>query len=112
MNEVPHIGNMLKQYVKKHRIFQSGWARQQGVTTGAIAAYLKNPTMRVDTLFAVCQVLEYNFFREIANTLPVHLPPKIITESEQLVIELQQQLQQQQIKIEALEKALMLVGGR
>jgi hypothetical protein len=112
MIEAPHTGNMLRQFVKKNRLFQSGWARQQGVLPTTIATYLKNPTLRVDTLFTICQVLEYNFFKEIANALPVHFPPKTKTENDQLVEELKQQLHDQQIKIEVLEKALALVGSR
>jgi hypothetical protein len=112
MIKAPHIGNRLRQYVKQNRLFQSGWARQQGVSAKTIATYLKNPAMRVDTLFTICQVLEYNFFKEIANALPAQLPPETKTENDQLVRELKQQLHDQQIKIEALEKALMLVGGR
>jgi hypothetical protein len=57
MIKAQHTGKMLNQFVRKNRLFQSGWARQQGVYPTTIARYLKNPTMRVDTLFTICQVL-------------------------------------------------------
>jgi hypothetical protein len=73
---VPRIGQLLKNHVQAHRLFQSGWARQQGVSRQAIARYLKQPTMRVDTLFVICQTLKYNFLRDIANLLPPQLQPQ------------------------------------
>ena len=110
--DAPHIGNMIKKYVKEKRLFQSGWARQQGVTPKAIAHYLKNPSMRTDTLFTICQVLNYNFFRQIADTLPATMPPETQHESRQLAEELKQEVAQLKLQVATLEKALGLVGGR
>lgn len=106
MQEAPHIGNMLRQYVKKRRIFQSGWARESGLHPSTVATYLENPSMRVDTLFAICQTLKHNFFREIADMLPPELEPKAAIDRDAEVDALKAQ-------IATLEKALMLVvGGR
>ena len=69
MIEAPHIGNILKEFVKRNRIFQSAWARDAGVTPQTTAKYLKQPSLQVDTLFAVCQQLNYNFFEQIAAQL-------------------------------------------
>jgi transcriptional regulator with XRE-family HTH domain len=71
----PHIGQMLRGYVKQKRISQSGWARKQGVGPKTIARYLKQPAMRIDTLFNISQMLNYNFLQDIAAELPAELPP-------------------------------------
>lgn len=110
--QAPHIGQMLKKHVRKYRLFQSGWARQQGVTPKTIATYLKNPTMRIDTLFLICQVLEYNFFTEIARQLPGELPPVIKQESDAQVEMLKQENERLQLQVATLEKALGLIGGK
>ena len=110
--EAPHTGNMLRKHIKERRYSQSGWARQQGVKPLTVARYLKQPTMRIDTLFTICQVLNYNFFKEISDALPEGLPPKTITEGDQLVPQLQQQIHDLQLQNAALKEALGLVGGR
>jgi hypothetical protein len=112
MKAAPHTGNMLKAHVKKHRIFQSGWARQQGVTQQTIARYLKQPTMRIDTLYTICQTLHYNFLQEIATTLPSTMPPVPPASQQAEVAALQQQVTALQTQVATLKEALALVGGR
>src|SRR4051794_14325772 len=72
----PHIGEMLKNYIKKNRFFQSSWARDMGVLETTILSYYKKPTMQIQTLFDISQVLHYNFFRAIAEALPADMAPK------------------------------------
>ena len=70
-----HIGRRLRKYVTEKRLFQSAWARAQGVNNVTIARYFKRETMKITTLFTISQVLKYNFIREIADQLPAELPP-------------------------------------
>jgi hypothetical protein len=112
MDTAPHTGNMLKAFVQQHRIFQSGWARQQGIGPTSVARYLKQPTMRIDTLFTICQTLNYNFLRDIADALPPTMPPHQVS-SQQLETEaLKQQVTALQTQVATLKEALTLVGGR
>jgi DNA-binding Xre family transcriptional regulator len=111
METAPHTGNMLKAHVKKHRIFQSGWSRQQGISEQTIARYLKQPTMQIDTLFAICQTLNYNFLRDIANALPPAMPPQQPANQQAEVAALQQ-VTELQTQVATLKEALRLVGGR
>jgi hypothetical protein len=112
METAPHIGNMLKAYVQQHRIFQSGWARQQGIKPTTVARYLKQPNMQVDTLFAICHTLNHNFLREIADMLPPAMPPQQPANQQAEVIALQQQVKELQTQVATLKEALTLVGGR
>ena len=75
LKKLPHIGEILKKYVKKNRIYQSAWARHQGVKFKTVNSYYKRPSLQVETLFNICQVLKYNFIREIADQLPAEFPP-------------------------------------
>ena len=110
MNTAPHIGDMLRAHVKRNRLFQSGWARQQGVHPKTIAGYLKNPAMRTDTLFAICQTLQYNFFKDLAVALPEILPPHPVNEQEARIKELEEKVKHLEWQNVTLEKALKLVG--
>jgi hypothetical protein len=71
----PHVGEILKKYVKKNRTYQSAWARNQGVKFQTVNSYYKRPSLQLKTLFTICQVLQYNFIREIADQLPAEFPP-------------------------------------
>jgi hypothetical protein len=73
--ELSHVGALLKKYAKEKRVFQSAWARAQGIKPKTVISYYKRPSMQLSTLFTICQVLKYNFVREIADALPAEFPP-------------------------------------
>lgn len=112
LKQPPHIGSMLRKYIKTNRLAQSAWARRQGVHHTNVARYLKQSTMQVDTLFTICFALRYNFFKEIAAALPAEMPPATQHESEQQLEALKQENEQLKLQVATLEKALGLVGGR
>lgn len=112
MNPTLHIGKMLTAHVKKYRIRQSGWARQEGLNRHTIASYLKQEDMRVATLYAVCQALNYNFLKEIANQLPADMPPLIPNPLQTRLTELEKQNHDLQMQVQTLEKAIALMGGK
>ena len=71
----PHVGQMLRKHVDKNRISQAAWARQQGMKPATIVGFFKKPALPIGTLYDICQILKYNFIREIADSLPVEFPP-------------------------------------
>ncbi len=91
LKQAPDIGKRLRSYVKEHRIFQSAWARLQGVSAKQVARYLKQGDMRVGTLFSISQILKYNFLREIADMLPAEFPPHQENPLAKRVAELEQE---------------------
>lgn len=110
--EAPDIGSIIKAHVKKHRLRQNGWARQEGKNRRTIAKYLKGKDMHVGTLFTICQALNYNFLRDIAALLPPEMPPQNIHPMQTRVDELEQQNLELQLQVKTLKEALSLVGGR
>lgn len=112
MTKAPNIGQMLKQYVDDNRLSQAAWARRANVNYSTIIKYVKQPTMRVDTLMAVCEQLEYNFLRDIANSLPPELPPQAPIDQSGELAALKAENQQLKIEIAALERAIGLMGRK
>ena len=68
--------------------------------------------MRIDTLFAICQTLNQNFFRDIADMLPPEMPPVPAANQQAEVATLQQQVKELQTQVATLKEALALVVGR
>ena len=104
LKKVPHIGEMLKKHVKAKRIYQAPWARIQGVHATTVNSYFKKPTMQVDTVFTICQVLKYNFFRDIAEELPAEFPSKTPSALAVRISELEKENERLKIEIEVLER--------
>jgi len=110
MLQAQHIGNLLTAFIKKNRLYQSAWARDAGISATTIAYYLKQPTMRVDTLYAISQQLKHNFLRDIANTLPPELPPQAPVDQSEELAALKAENAALKIEIAGLEKAIGLMG--
>jgi hypothetical protein len=112
MNNCPHIGEMISKHINAKRYRKSAWGREHGVQPATVNGYLRSPVMKTDTLFTICQTLQYNFFREIADALPANLPPAVQNHNPELVEEMDQEIRQLRLQVATLEKALGLVGGR
>lgn len=109
MEELPHLGDMLKAHVKKYRLRQSGWARQEGLNRATVAKYLKQKDMRVGTLLSICQALNYNFLRQIANLLPPDTPPLADNPLQARVTELEKQNSDLQLQLKTMERTIELM---
>ena len=105
-NKTPiHIGKRLREYVTEKRIFQANWGRAQGIKPRTIARYLKSEHMKVATLFRICQVLKYNFIREIADQLPPELPPHTPNPLQQRMDELEKENEKLKLLVETWKEA-------
>jgi hypothetical protein len=112
MNNCPHIGEMISRHIKAKRYHKSAWGREHGVQPATVNGYLRTPVMKTDTLFVICQTLEYNFFKELAAALPEQLPPLTVSENETRIKELEQRVRELELQNAVYEKALQFVGGR
>jgi len=110
--EAPNIGAILKAHVKKYRVRQSGWARQEGLNVNTINDYLKRKDMRISTLLDISQALNYNFFKQIADLLPTDMPPIIENPLQARVTELEKQNSELELQLKTLKEAIGLMGGR
>lgn len=65
-----HIGRMIKTYIDRQNLLRTNVARQMGTPSTAIYAYEKRDSLKTSTILRICHVLKYNFFMDIANSLP------------------------------------------
>lgn len=106
MKEAPHIGNMLRKYVKDRKISQAVWSRRQNIQPKNVLAYLKRPGMQIDTLFTICQILNYNFFKQISDELPPDMPPATEDASAARVKELEQRVHDLETEVKVLRSVV------
>jgi hypothetical protein len=72
----PHIGQLLRNYLKTRAVSQVEWAKKQGVKPHFISRYLSRPEMKISTLYTISLILNNNFIREIADMLPADMPSR------------------------------------
>jgi hypothetical protein len=65
-----HLGQLLKDYLTKHRIIKSALARRIGKNDNEILRYQKSASLKTDVLLALSHALQHNFFADIALLLP------------------------------------------
>jgi len=70
METTIHIGNMIKRFFDQRNLQRTVIARQMGTPNTAIYAYEKRKYIHCQTLMRLCQATRYNFFMDIANSLP------------------------------------------
>jgi predicted transcriptional regulator len=107
-----HIGNLLKEHVKKNRLRLSGWARKAGLNYRTVSTYLNQSTMQLDTLLAICETLNYNFFKQIADTLPADMPPVAENPLQARITELEKQKSDLELQVKTLKEAIELMGRK
>lgn len=64
------MGELLRFYMETHFIRGEQLARLLGKTGQTITKYRTTDTMRSDTIAEISNVLQHNFFQDMANLLP------------------------------------------
>ena len=65
-----HIGNMIKNYIDRKNLKRTAIAAMLQTPNTAIYAYEKRDSLKISTVIRICNALKYNFFMDIANSLP------------------------------------------
>ncbi len=82
-----HIGQLLKSYIDRNKIFKSVLARKLNSRDAQIIRYQKSASLKTEVLLALCHALKHNFFTDIAALLPSDYStdvPKDTTYQEQI----------------------------
>ena len=71
MDKTFHLGKMIQRYIDLKKYKRSTVAEKAGMFSTAIYAFEKQPSMQTTTLLRFSHALKYNFFIDIANSLPL-----------------------------------------
>jgi hypothetical protein len=71
---MPDVGKMLREYVRVHRIRQSGLSRVMSIRQNTLWKYWKRPSLQLSVLWQMSLALKYNFIADLADKLPADLP--------------------------------------
>jgi hypothetical protein len=69
-----HIGTLLKDYFKENNVSKAALSRALGVSPANFEVRLKQSWFRTDILLKISNLLEHNFFADIAASLPKEFP--------------------------------------
>ncbi len=82
-----HIGQLLKNYIDRNKVFKSVLARKLNSRDAQIIRYQKSASLKTEILLALCHAMKHNFFADIAALLPSDYStdvPKDTTYQEQI----------------------------
>lgn len=65
---------MVRRELNRKHMSGSGLARKLNLNQASVHGMLKRPTLHVHRLLEISEILQYNFFREIAEKLPYTEP--------------------------------------
>lgn len=107
-NTPPHVGDILKEYIKNNNIFKSALARYLKRSAPAIEYHLRRPTMQTNTLWEISLGLKHNFFADLATQLPAEFTSNVpVDKSKDVeIMRLKDENKVLKAQLETLEKVL------
>ncbi|HAT67866.1 MAG TPA: hypothetical protein DCS66_25245 [Flavobacteriaceae bacterium] len=67
---MPHIGKLIRTYIKKHHIAKSAIARKMDRNRATVERLVKRPSIQLAILWEISEILQYNFIADVAAQLP------------------------------------------
>ncbi|OFX62416.1 MAG: hypothetical protein A2066_10055 [Bacteroidetes bacterium GWB2_41_8] len=105
MADIPVLA-MVKREMQRRRITVSELSRVLKINTSSVSGMLKSPSFQVQRLVELSEIMNYNFFREIAAHLP-YTDPVYVSESKQSEVdELKSRLKELEMENNILRKTL------
>ncbi len=104
---MPHIGEILKAHIKKHRLPKSALARKMLRTPATIEHFLKRPSLQCAILWEICEGYKHNFFADLA----AQLPPAFTTNAPDPTLPLQERIAELEEENKILAGQLELLKG-
>jgi uncharacterized protein YlxW (UPF0749 family) len=100
-----NVGELISQRLYDLRLNNSQFAKKLGITRPSVSVMLDQKVFRTNRLIQISQLLNYNFFRYIADQLDIADPPKqtVAVDSPQ-VAELQAEVSSLQAEVGRLKE--------
>jgi hypothetical protein len=96
--------------MKKRRISVAEVARGLKMHPASAAGMMKRPTLQVQKLAELSAFFQYNFFREIAESLPFTEPDFSANNSE--LVDLQNRIKELELEVNILRQTIKDLAGR
>ncbi|PHR13639.1 MAG: hypothetical protein COA40_03470 [Aequorivita sp.] len=110
-HSLPHMGNMLRAHIKKHRLFRSVLARMLGKPDSVVLRYEKRESLQCSLLWELSLTIKHNFFADLA----AQLPPDFTTNAPDPTLPLQERitaLEEENKLLKTKVETLMQVIGK
>lgn len=105
MNDIPVLA-MVKREMQRKRVTVSEISRALKINTSSASGMLKSPTFQVQRLVELSEVMNYNFFREIAAQLPYTEPAYVNASKQSEVEELRSRIKELEMENSILRQTL------
>lgn len=86
-NEMPHVGNIVLQQVKRLELSKNALAKKIDISPISISRYVQQPSLHAYILFNISKSLQVNLFDIIAQSPQLNDVPKINTSTEQQLLQ-------------------------
>jgi len=103
---------MISREMKRKRINVSELARGLRINHSTTAGMLQRSTLQVQRLADISELLNYNFFREIANKLPYTEPDYTSETTRNEVNGLQNRIKDLEFEVSILRQTIKDLAGR
>jgi len=102
--EALQVLQMVKRELQRKKVSVAELSRALKINSTSVSGMLKSPTFQVQRLAELSEVLNYNFFRELASKLP-YTEPVYAEESKQSeVAELQNRIKELEMEVSILRQ--------
>ena len=107
-NTSPHIGAILKEFIKKHNIYKSALARRLQRSASTIEYYTNSPALQSAIIWELSVALKHNFFADLAAQLPQEFTTNVPvdTSKEEEIARLSDENKVLKAKLETLKEVL------
>ena len=112
MDKTFNIGRMIKKYLDIKNYKRTTVAEMIGTYSTSIYTYEQQPSMQTSTLLKVCHGLKYNFFMDIASSLPREYEHGQVVVSEMQVLLANQAEEIKKLKLENELMRDLMMGRR
>jgi plasmid maintenance system antidote protein VapI len=104
-NKMPHLGAILKEYLKKNQLNGSQLAKLLGRSTSTFDKFKKQSSFQTAILWEMSFATEHNFFADLASQLPTHFVQNPNAQT-LMIMDMQEKIKTLEIEKNQLEKLL------
>lgn len=103
--------SMLEREVKRKKYSHADLSRMLHISSNSIMNLFRRNTMQIQRLAELSEALQYNFFREIADTLPYAEPVPTKKENDCTIEQLQARIKELEMEISVMRRTFKDLSG-